>query len=74
MEIFIDAPLEVCERRDSKGLYKKARAGQIKDFTGVDSPYEPPEDAELGIDTATDLAESSVTRIVDELLPRLRLK
>ncbi len=50
-EVFVDAPLEVAERRDVKGLYKKARAGEIKNFTGIDSPYEPPEDPELHIET-----------------------
>ncbi|MEE9602799.1 MAG: adenylyl-sulfate kinase [Thermoguttaceae bacterium] len=47
IEIFLDVPLEVCEQRDPKGLYKKARAGQIKGFTGIDAPYEPPEDPDL---------------------------
>lgn len=47
LEIYVDAPIDVCERRDPKGLYKKARAGQLKNFTGIDSPYEPPEHAEI---------------------------
>jgi adenylylsulfate kinase len=47
VEVFVDAPLEVCESRDPKGLYKKARAGELKDFTGIDAPYEPPASAEL---------------------------
>ena len=47
MEVFVDTPLEICERRDPKGLYKKARAGELKGFTGIDDPYEPPEHAEL---------------------------
>ena len=51
IEIFIDTPLEVAEARDPKGLYRKARAGEIKNFTGIDSPYEPPEQPELRIDT-----------------------
>lgn len=49
IEVFIDTPLEVCESRDPKGLYKKARAGEIKDFTGIDSPYEPPVQADIHI-------------------------
>ena len=49
MEIFIDAPVEICEQRDPKGLYKKARRGEIKGFTGIDDPYEPPENPELVI-------------------------
>src|SRR6266446_5386869 len=51
VEVFVDAPLEVCEKRDPKGLYKKARAGEIKQFTGIDSPYEAPEKAEIVIKT-----------------------
>ncbi len=53
IEIFVDAPLEVCEQRDPKGLYRKARAGQIKNFTGIDSAYEVPEPAEADIRLAT---------------------
>jgi bifunctional enzyme CysN/CysC len=52
IEVFVDAPLDVAEGRDPKGLYKKARRGEIKNFTGIDSPYEPPEAPELRIDTA----------------------
>jgi adenylylsulfate kinase len=52
IEVFVDAPLEVCEQRDPKGLYKKARAGQIKDFTGVNAPYEAPERPELVLKSA----------------------
>ena len=66
-EIFVDAPLEVAEERDPKGLYKKARAGELRNFTGVDSPYEPPEAPEIRIDTtstsAAEAAESIVARI-----------
>jgi adenylylsulfate kinase len=52
MEVFVDAPIEVCEQRDPKGLYKKARRGELKGFTGIDDPYEPPEKPELIIDTS----------------------
>ncbi|HYO24742.1 MAG TPA: adenylyl-sulfate kinase [Lacipirellulaceae bacterium] len=52
IEVFVDAPLEVCESRDPKGLYKKARAGEIKDFTGVNAPYEPPERADMVLKSA----------------------
>jgi adenylylsulfate kinase len=52
IEVYVHAPLDVCESRDPKGLYKKARAGQIKNFTGLDSPYEAPEKPELTIDTS----------------------
>lgn len=47
VEVFVNAPLEVCERRDVKGLYRRARAGEIKHFTGIDDPYEPPDHAEV---------------------------
>jgi adenylylsulfate kinase len=63
-EIFIDTPLEVCEKRDPKGLYKKARAGQIKDFTGVDAPYEPPLNPDLHIQTADNSLESCVKKVI----------
>ena len=63
-EIFIDTPLEVAEARDPKGLYRKARRGEIKDFTGIDSPYEPPQNPEIRIETtrvsAADAAESII--------------
>ena len=52
LEVFVDAPLEVCEARDPKGLYKKARAGAIRGFTGIDDPYEPPTEAELVLRSA----------------------
>jgi adenylylsulfate kinase len=52
IEVFVDAPLEVCERRDPKGLYKKARSGQVKGFTGIGDPYEPPERPELTLDAS----------------------
>jgi bifunctional enzyme CysN/CysC len=67
LEVFIDTPLEECERRDVKGLYKKARAGEIKNFTGIDSPYERPDDAELTIDGAKETAEEAALVIVQEL-------
>jgi adenylylsulfate kinase len=57
IEIFVDAPLEVCEARDPKGLYKKARAGEIKGFTGIDDPYEPPLKPELVLEAGTKSAD-----------------
>jgi bifunctional enzyme CysN/CysC len=66
-EVFIDTPLEVAEQRDPKGLYKKARRGQLANFTGIDSPYEPPEDPEIRIDT-TDLSPREAAREVIRLL------
>ncbi|UCH91331.1 MAG: adenylyl-sulfate kinase, partial [Nitrospirota bacterium] len=67
LEVFIDTPLEECERRDVKGLYKKARAGEIKNFTGIDSPYEPPEHAEVIINGAKETTEEAACIIVHEL-------
>jgi adenylyl-sulfate kinase len=73
VEIFVDAPLAVCERRDPKGLYQKARAGKLTGFTGIDAPYEPPEDPEIVVRTHEQTAAESVNQILSELLPRLRL-
>ena len=67
IEVFVDVPLAVAEARDPKGLYKKARAGAIKNFTGIDSDYEPPENAEIVIDTTQEVAELATGRIVDYL-------
>lgn len=71
IEVFVDAPLSVCEERDPKSLYKKARAGEIKEFTGVDAPYEAPEQAEITVHTDKQSPVESVTNILDSLLPRL---
>jgi len=68
LEVFVNTPLEVCEQRDPKGLYKKARAGEIKNFTGFDSDYEVPENAEIEIDTTS----LSAQQAADELVERLR--
>ena len=65
--VFVHAPLEECEKRDPKGLYKKARAGEIKEFTGIDSPYEAPEKAEITINTAENDIEACVKQIMAEL-------
>jgi bifunctional enzyme CysN/CysC len=69
IEVFVDAPLNVAEGRDPKGLYKKARRGEIKNFTGIDSPYEAPEAPELKIDTAL-VSQSEAAERVLELLER----
>ena len=66
-EVFVDAPLEVAEERDPKGLYRKARRGELKNFTGVDSPYEVPEDPEVRIDTTRLTAEQAVDAILEQL-------
>jgi len=69
IEIYINAPIEVCEARDVKGLYQKARAGLIKGFTGIDDPYEAPENPELEIRTDQMSIEDSTLRIVEYLRP-----
>ena len=69
IEIYINAPIEVCEARDVKGLYQKARAGIIKGFTGIDDPYEAPENPELEIRTDQMSVEDSARRIVEYLRP-----
>ena len=68
IEVFVDAPLEVCMQRDPKGLYKKAQAGEIKNFTGFDSPYEAPEKAELHIKTAEMSAEAAAEEVIEKLI------
>ncbi|MBX9791536.1 MAG: adenylyl-sulfate kinase [Pirellulales bacterium] len=68
IEILVDAPLEICEARDPKGLYKKARAGELKGFTGIDDPYEAPRKPELVLDSAT----KSPEQLADEVLAYLR--
>ncbi|HAB06828.1 MAG TPA: adenylyl-sulfate kinase [Alcanivorax sp.] len=67
VEVFADAPLEECEKRDPKGLYKKARAGEIKEFTGIDSPYEAPANAEVVINTA----EHDIGECVRQLIAKI---
>jgi adenylylsulfate kinase len=70
IEVYVNAPLEVCEARDPKGLYKKARAGEIKGFTGIDDPYEAPENPELVLDAAS----KSADELADEVIAFLRSK
>ena len=72
IEVFVDAPLEVCEERDPKNLYKKARAGEIREFTGIDAPYESPVDPEIVVQTNQQSVEESVASILERLLPRLK--
>ncbi len=67
VEIFVDAPLEVCESRDPKGLYSRARAGEIKNFTGLDSPYEAPENPDIRLDT-TNLSPEEAARLIIEFI------
>lgn len=68
IEVFIDTPLEVCESRDPKGLYKKARAGEIKDFTGIDSPYEAPVNTQIHIKNKNISIEKACKQIVSHLI------
>jgi adenylylsulfate kinase len=67
LEVYLDVPLEVAEQRDPKGLYKKARAGQIKGFTGIDDPYEVPESPDLHLHTDVQSVEESVQAVIDLL-------
>jgi len=69
VEIHVDTPLEVAEARDVKGLYKKARAGKLKNFTGIDSPYEPPEDPEIRVNTVEMTPEEAADYIIGRILP-----
>lgn len=70
IEIYCDCPLEICEQRDVKGLYKRARAGEIKEFTGISSPYEAPEKPDLVVQTGTQALENCVTEIMTLLEQR----
>lgn len=67
IEVYVNAPLEVCERRDPKGLYRQARAGKLRNFTGIDDPYEPPLHPELELASSSESVTSLATRVVDYL-------
>ncbi len=67
IEIYVKCPLDVCEQRDTKGLYKKARAGEVKEFTGISAPYEEPVNPELTIDTSKMSIEESTRAILNYL-------
>lgn len=73
VEVFINTSIEECERRDVKGLYKKARAGEIKDMTGLSSPYEAPTDPDIEILTEEESIDDAVKKIVDFITPKLEL-
>jgi adenylylsulfate kinase len=73
VEIFVNTSVEECERRDVKGLYKKARAGEIKNMTGISSPYEAPKHPDIEINTEKETIEDSVNRILNFVLPKLKL-
>lgn len=70
IEVFIDAPIEICEQRDPKGLYKKARCGEIKNFTGIDSPYEAPINPNIHIKTDSMSVDEAVQCIIDTLIDK----
>ena len=71
VEIFVDTPIEECERRDVKGLYKKARAGELKNFTGIDAPFEIPGDPQIRVETLDKSPEKIVSDILETVLPTL---
>jgi len=71
IEVFVDCPLEVCEQRDTKGLYKKARAGIVKNFTGIDSPYERPENADVTVHTEQMSIDDCVALLLQKVLERI---
>jgi adenylylsulfate kinase-like enzyme len=71
IEIFVDAPLEICEQRDVKGLYKRARAGEIRNFTGIDSPYERPEHPHLRIPSDEWSIEQSLSALLTLVEPQI---
>lgn len=73
-EIYVATPLEECERRDVKGLYAKARRGEIRDFTGISAPFEEPENPDLKIDTTNRSVEACTETILRDVLPKIRLK
>jgi adenylylsulfate kinase len=72
-EVFVDTPLEICEERDIKGLYKKARRGEIANFTGIGSPYEPPLTAEIRVETKNLSINQSVSLVLENILPKIQL-
>jgi len=74
LEIFINTPIEICEQRDVKGLYKKARAGEIKDFTGISAPFEAPQQPFLEVKTANKTIDESVKEILDKVLSKIQLQ
>jgi len=73
VEVYVNTSLEECERRDVKGLYKKARAGEIKNMTGISAPYEAPKSPDIEIKTENESIESSVKKIIENIKPKLKL-
>lgn len=73
IEVYINASIDICEKRDTKGLYQKARKGEIKDFTGVSAPFEPPNYPEIEINTAQLSIDESVQKVLDYILPIIKI-
>lgn len=73
IEVYVNTPLEVCEARDVKGLYAKARSGEIKNFTGIDAPYEPPQNPQLEIQTEGKTVAECASTVVEYLLPMINM-
>ena len=73
INVFVNAPLNLCEERDIKGMYKKARNGEIKDFTGVSAPFEPPLEADFEINTSVSDPEQSIVKLFDSILPLISI-
>lgn len=73
-EVFINCPIEVCEQRDVKGLYAKARKGEIKNFTGIDSPFETPESPDIELNTAEKSAEENLNELLENILPKVKIQ
>ena len=74
LEVYVSTPLAECERRDVKGLYAKARKGEIKEFTGVSAPFEAPERPDLSLDTSVLSVEQSVNRLLELIVPKVEIK
>ena len=74
IEVYVNAPLAVCEQRDTKGLYGKARKGEIKDFTGINSPFEPPMNPNIELQTDKQTIQESVNQLLEYILPLIEIK
>lgn len=72
IEVFVDTPLEICEKRDVKGLYAKARAGKISNFTGINSPFERPESPDVQVKTEGRSVEESLKELIEQIVPKLK--
>ncbi|MBN4061942.1 adenylyl-sulfate kinase, partial [Bacteroidales bacterium AH-315-I05] len=73
LEVFVNTPLEICEQRDTKGLYAKARNGEIKDFTGISAPFEEPKSPDFELNT-NEAEEESVNSLLEFILPKIKLE